>query len=218
MNRQNGSLIDLTHTITGRIPVFPGDDPPELIRHCTFEKDGFLETRLGISSHTGTHIDAPAHMIRDGKTLDRYPLDSFTGRAVVADVSGINSSRITPEDLKPAEKYLAEADFVLIRTGWSSLWNKPEYLTGFPSLTAEAASMLSGFGLKGIGTDTISIDSMESEDFVIHGIFMKKEILIIENLSNLDEPGTDIFTFFCVPLKLENADGSPVRAFAVKTI
>ncbi len=214
MNRQYGKLVDLTHTITGKIPVFPGDDPPELIRHCTFEKDGFLETRLGISSHTGTHIDAPAHMLRGGKSLDKYPLDSFTGRAVVADVSGINSSSISPENLKPVEKHLANVDFVLIRTGWSSLWNKPDYLTGFPSLTSEAASMLSGFNLKGIGTDTISIDSMESENFVIHSIFMKKGILIIENLSNLETLGTDIFSFFCIPLKLEDADGSPVRAFA----
>ncbi len=218
------TCIDFTHVMNTEIPVFPGDDPPAFFTHCTLEKNGFLETRLDISSHTGTHIDAPAHMLEGGLFLNQFPLDKFMGNGIVADVSekvpqnaATQHSRkytdISKKDLGFLEPYRGKVDFILLHTGWSTLWETPEYLHGFPTLNRETAQWLSEFGLKGIGTDTVSIDSMTSEDFTVHKILMKKNILIIENLVNLSEAPRGIFPFSCIPLSFNHADGSPVRAF-----
>ena len=81
-------LIDMTHTITPEIPIYPGTPVPALTPACTLTRDGFRETLLTLSSHTGTHMDAPAHLLQDGRTLDQMPMSQFSGRATVLDVSG----------------------------------------------------------------------------------------------------------------------------------
>ena len=81
-------LIDMTHTITPEIPIYPGTPVPSLSPACTLTRDGFRETMLSFSSHTGTHMDAPAHLLQDGRTLDDMPMSQFSGRATVLDVSG----------------------------------------------------------------------------------------------------------------------------------
>lgn len=209
------NLVDLTHIIDSDIPVFPGDTPPKLSNHCTWEKDGFLESRLDISSHTGTHIDAPAHMLKNGKTLERFSLESFTGKGIVADISSKSLQNINIDDIIFLEKFRGKIDFILFNTGWSSFWKDTRYLKDFPGLTAETAGWLTSFHLKGIGIDTISIDRINSRDYSVHKILMEQNLLIIENLTNLKKIAGDIFTFFCMPVKFKQADGSPVRAFGI---
>jgi len=208
------NVLDFTHILHKNIPVFPGDDPPEFFSHCTLEKDGFLETRLNISSHTGTHMDAPAHMIKGGAFLNQFSLEKYMGTGIVVHVpDNCPGQTIGTENLSFLESYRGKIDFVLLYTGWSRFWGQERYLLDFPVLTAEAAQRLSDFNLKGIGTDTISIDPMSSEDFENHRIFMTRNILIIENLANLSAAPRGTFPFFCIPLSFEKADGSPVRAF-----
>ena len=83
-------VIDLTHTIKAGMPVFPGTEPPKLDPASTFEKDGFRETLLTMYSHTGTHMDAPAHVREDGITLDKFGADKFVGKAIVVDCSDLS--------------------------------------------------------------------------------------------------------------------------------
>ena len=83
-------VIDLTHTIKEGMPVFPGTEPPKLDAASTFEKDGFRETLLTMYSHTGTHMDAPAHVREDGITLDKFGADKFVGKAIVVDCSDLS--------------------------------------------------------------------------------------------------------------------------------
>ena len=78
-------MLDLTHCITPEMPVYPGTEPPRLTAACTMEKDGFRETLLEMYSHTGTHMDAPAHMLPKGRTLDDFPAETFAGRGFVLD-------------------------------------------------------------------------------------------------------------------------------------
>ena len=78
-------IIDLTHTITPEMPVYPGTVPPVLESAGTLANRGWRETRLAISSHSGTHMDAPAHILADGSTLDQLPPSQFYGRAVALD-------------------------------------------------------------------------------------------------------------------------------------
>ena len=81
-------MLDLTHCITPEMPVYPGTEPPRLTAACTMEKDGFRETLLEMYSHTGTHMDAPAHMLPSGRTLDDFPAETFAGRGFVVDCRG----------------------------------------------------------------------------------------------------------------------------------
>lgn len=212
-------VIDLTHGISKDMPVYEGTEKPFFAVPCTIEKDGFKETKFTIYSHTGTHMDAPNHMLAGAKTLDLFSVDHFCGSGIVLDFSNLKKGQIDVTELKPFSFQLASKDFVLINTGWSSFWGNEQYFKGFPTLTPEAALWLSWFNLKGIGVDTISVDPVIDnplqEVFKIHTIFLEQEILIIENLTNLHLLVEKDFSLYCLPLKLAEADGSPVRAVAV---
>lgn len=82
------SVLDLTHTISGEMPVYPGTEKPVLTTACTIETAGYRETLLHMYSHTGTHMDAPAHMIARGRTLDSYGVEKFVGPGFVLDCRG----------------------------------------------------------------------------------------------------------------------------------
>lgn len=207
--------IDLSHTISTDMPVYPGTEQPLLDVGCTIETDGFLEKKITFYSHTGTHMDAPAHLIEAAKTLDQYPVGHFHGSAMVLDASTIKNSTIGLEHLRPFEKDLQRLSFILIHTGWAKLWGTPDYFENYPTLTCEAAEWLCGFDLKGIGLDTISADTIDATDYPNHMMILKKEIVIIENLTRLDQLIGLTFDFSCFPLNFKAADGSPIRAVAM---
>lgn len=211
-------VIDLSHTIHSAMPVFPGTEPPMIQEANTIEKDGFAEAKITFYSHTGTHMDAPAHMIARGKSLDEYPIEHFMGPALVMDFTHIQRNEIDLEELRPYEDQIRKVDFVILKTGWSQYWGEDAYFVGFPALSEEAAKWIASFKLKGIGTDAISIDSMESTTFNIHHTFFENHMVIIENIANLDALTSNVFIFSCMPLKTQKADGSPVRAVAIENV
>lgn len=198
------------------MPAFPGFDAPKIERAFKIQKNGFAESRLTMFSHAGTHMDAPAHMMEDGKTLDAYDPESFVGKAVVLDFSGypmgVGEWCIELDMLKVHEDLIRRAEFVLIYTGWSRIWRLEEYFSGFPALSTAAARWLAELPLKGVGVDTISIDLMSSKDYPVHRVLMEKDILIIENLTNLEGLSERLLSLTALPLKFEDADGAPVRA------
>jgi arylformamidase len=205
-------IIDLTQLINEEMTVYPNTLEPEIKPWNTIKKDGFAELKISMATHTGTHIDAPCHLLPGTKSLDGFPLDKFAGKAVVIDCEG--EAEVSLGLLKHKEKLIKKAEFVLFRSGWSKKWNKKTYFGKFPVLTEEAALWLAGFDLKAVGFDYISVDAMTSADLRNHRVFLSKEILIIENLTGLDNLPDKLFDFYCIPLKIEGADGSPVRAFA----
>lgn len=207
-------IIDLSHTISPGMPVYPGTEPPTFFTACTIEGTGFLEKKITLYSHTGTHMDAPAHIIPGAKTLDKMPPDRFMGKGAVIDLAGNGGLTIDIELLKPHQGRIERCEFLLFHTSWADLWGKEDYLTGYPVLSRDAATWLAGFPLKGIGADTISADGPESGTFPNHTILLERGIVIIENLTNLGALPDGEFDFCCFPLKIENADGSPVRAVA----
>ena len=83
------NVIELTHTIQGDMPVYPGTEQPVLTTACTIREAGYRETLLHMYSHTGTHMDAPAHMIEGGKTLDTFPAEAFVGPGLALDCRGL---------------------------------------------------------------------------------------------------------------------------------
>ena len=111
--------------------------------------------------------------------------------------------------------FIRNSEFLLLHTGWSRFWGTKNYFAGYPVLSAEAALWLDSFELKGLGLDTISADEADSHDFPNHNILLGSDSIIIENLMNLDVLPGKHFMFSCFPLKIDQADGSPVRAVAI---
>lgn len=205
-------VYDLTHTIKNDMPVYPGTEQPQLTTACTIEEAGYRETLLHMFSHTGTHMDAPAHMLLDGAPLDSYDADKFTGTAVVVDCWG--EADISLPLLKRYD--LDGVDFVLFCTGWDKKWGTPDYYEGFPCLTPDAAAYLASLPLKGVGEDTISLDPCDSADFPNHITLLGADFVNTENLTGLDALIGRRFTFVTLPLKFENSDGCSCRAIAME--
>lgn len=204
-------LYDLSHLLNNETPVFPGMIKPVFKSAATLENEGYRETRISLDSHTGTHVDAPAHMLENGKTLDQLPVDRFAGKALIISVPK-NTKWIEKDFLVQFEEKLQEAEFVLFKTGRSKHWGTLRYFEDFSAISADAVEWLLTFSLKGIGFDVISADPMESTTYPNHFSILKKELVIIENLRFPDELTEAEGDFFCFPLPFENADGSPVRA------
>ena len=205
-------VYDLTHTIQNDMPVYPGTEQPKLTTACTIEAVGYQETLLHMLSHTGIHMDAPAHMLLDGAALDSYPGEKFAGTAVVVDCRERESI-----SLPLLQSYdLDGVDFVLFCTGWDKKWGSPDYYEGFPCLTADAAAYLATLPLKGVGEDTISLDPCDSVYFPNHIALLGADFVNTENLTGLDALIGRRFTFVTLPLKFENSDGCSCRAIAME--
>lgn len=203
-------FYDLSHQLNNQSPVYPGIQPPEFISAADIETHGYRETHFRFHSHLGTHIDAPAHMIESGNTLDQLPIDSFCGNAII--IKTEPEKLISVEVLKGAEKEIENAEFVLFQTGWSKFWGSPDYFGNFPVLTPDALEYLLRFNLKGIGFDYISADPIDSKEYLNHYAILGKNLIIIENLVFPEGFSENAGEFSCFPLPYENADGSPVRA------
>ena len=209
-------IIDLTHTITPDTFVYPGTPAPAFSSTRTLTRDGARETLLQIGSHTGTHMDAPRHILRDGSGLDQLPPSQFCGRAAIIDVSHLApGSAITADFLREQNGYLLTADYALFYTGWEKKWGTEAFLNEpHPVLDPEAAKLLVSCGLKGVGTDAISVDSLSSMDCPAHHVLLGGGLVIVENLCLKKILGRRDVMFFALPVKFENADGAPVRAIA----
>ena len=206
-------ILDLTHTISPNMPVYPGTPAPRLFKASTLEKHGFRETQISMVSHTSTHMDAPSHMLPQGSTLDELPVSSFCGRAVVLDVSDRDS--ITLDYLKAQNGLLRSVDFVLFYTGWEKRWPEATFFEdGFAYPTPEAAQYLVSCDLKGVGTDAISIDAVSTTTFPAHKVLMEGGLVIIECMCLKKVAGRSDLQLFALPLKYENSDGASVRAVA----
>lgn len=210
-------LVDLTQLITQTMPVYPGTEPPQLSVASTYEKDGFRETLLSFFSHTGTHMDAPFHLFGDRTKLDELPVTQFVGKALVIPCRNYGAgAEIGMEALAPVRHLADAADFLLFDTGWSDYWGKAEYFGDYPVISAAVCRYALESGKKGLGFDTIGIDPIADAHLTRHRLLLSnRDIVILENLTNLDKIGTGLFTLAALPMKYANADGAPVRAVAI---
>lgn len=210
------NVIDLTHTIRETMPVYPGTEPPKLTPANSYETDGFKETLLQLYSHTGTHVDPPAHLFPGRTTLDQFPPEQFLGKALVIDCRDLSEGKaITMAHLAPYGSKVAHADFLLFNLGWDKYWGTDAYFGDYPCIDEEVLDHIIQGHYKGIGFDVIGLDPIADTNLTRHKkLFANCDILNIENLKNLHLCGSDLFFFSCCPLKTENSDGAPIRAIA----
>ncbi|MBN7575153.1 MULTISPECIES: cyclase family protein [Clostridium] len=210
-------VIDLTHTISENMPVYPGTEKPKLEVASTYEKDGFKETLLTMFSHTGTHMDSPAHLFSQRTTLDSFSAEQFVGKGIVVDCSDLKEGqKITMRYIEAVKEKADTAQYILFYTGWYKYWGTDAYFGNYPYITEEVAEYLIKSKKKGVGIDVIGIDPIKDENLTIHKkLFAETDIVVIENLTSLDKVGNDIFTFCALPIKFKDSDGAPVRAVAI---
>jgi arylformamidase len=202
-------LYDVTIPITNTMPVWPGDPPVQLIRtsHPSRDKNhSVYVTAITMGSHTGTHLDAPFHMIDGGKKLNEFSLDTLVGKATVFEIPGVRS--IGRSDLEQFQWDGVER--VLFKTDNSSHWEDGRFYEQFVYLQPDGAEFLVQRGVRLIGIDYLSIDKFHSDAHPAHLVLLTKNILILEGL-NLKNISPGEYAIYALPLNLQDVDGSPAR-------
>lgn len=201
-------VVDLSHTIDSATKPYPGDPVPCLETVADIKHDGCSVTRVSVATHTGTHIDAAAHVMHGGKRLGDYPLTAFSGSARVADLRGLGEVDATALDgIEPC-------DWLLLCTGQSTKWGTEDYFGTEPLFTEAFVKAAARIARKGIGLDCAGLDR---EGVVLHCVwFSSGGGLMVENLTGLEILLSESRIFFAAyPLKLAVGDGAPVRAVAL---
>lgn len=202
-------IIDLSQNLYDKMPTHPYDNEVIVVKNRTIDNDGYNNTQMDIGMHVGTHIDAPSHLIENGKKIYEYSLDYFVGKACVIDVSG--KSEIELED--EYKDKIKQNEMILLYTGYGELFNDEKYYaTDAPQISKELAEYIAKSGIKIVGID---LPSPDKYPFNIHKILLNNDVLIIENLTNLDKLlDVDKFKFYAFPLNI-NAEASITRAVAI---
>ncbi len=199
--------IDLTHRVGAGTLPYPGDPAPLFRQAAGIAADGCLVTQFSLASHTGTHVDAPAHVLSDGKAFCDFDLEDFCGTACLLDVR----SAAGPV----GERFLdgvCACDWLLICTGMSSRWGKEDYFTTGPVFEEAFVRRAAQLTRKGAGLDCAGWD--RSGVALHRGWFESQGGLIVENLCALEKIlCRRILEFAALPVKIDARDGAPVRAF-----
>lgn len=211
-----GGAVDLTQTIANGMTAYVGDPVPKVSKFKRLATDGVNVSVLTLGSHTGTHVDAPAHFVKGGRTLDELPVESFVGEAVVLDLSGKPAgSEITASDLQGHSTEIGRGTIVLLYTGLSRRWGDPRARRHFTYLGGEAARWLVQRGVKAVGIDYLSVEKFGARLPVAHVTLLSHGIPIIESLNeNLSKLVGRSVLFVCLPIKIGGCDGAPARAMA----
>ncbi len=169
-----------------------------------------------LSTHTGTHMDAPSHFVKNGNPIDKISVDRFVSKAILFKIPKGSNETINLENIVDLQQSIEENDVVLFSTGWERKVKEENYFSN-PGLSEEVAKLLVERKVNMVGIDSPSIDVSTNTGFGVHKILLSNDVLIIENLCNLYAlEHRSRFEFVATPLKLRDASGSTMRAIAIK--
>ena len=208
-------IFDITLPVSNALPIWPGDPAVNFQRVADVNAgDVCTLSRLDSGSHLGTHLDAPRHFIRGGRAVDQLELDTLIGPCVVADVADadvIDAARLDALDLP------ADAVRVLFHTRNSAIWAADDsgtFRTDYVGIDPSGAAWLVGRGLRLVGIDYMSIAPF-ADTIRPHQILLGAGVIVVENL-NLADIAPGAYQLICLPLKLRDGDGAPVRAILTR--
>jgi kynurenine formamidase len=192
-------VIDLTMRITPSMKVFPGSPRPAFIPWSKFDSHGYDSEAMFMSTHTGTHVDAPSHFAPGLESIDMIPASRLVASAVLVKAKKGANGLVEPGDFAGVE--IRKGDAVVMAEN--------------PGLSARAAKYLAAKKINIVAIDGPSIDAGFDDRFSAHNILLPRSILIAENLCNVGKISAERFTLVISPLKLGGATGSPARVFAL---
>jgi kynurenine formamidase len=219
-----GKIVDLS------VPIGTGTlSPPSVnarLELTSYHRGpGFWQaSKVEMLLHTGTHIDFLRHTVDGGETAADVPLDRVCGLAQVVNLSHVGANHeISVADMEAYAPEIQEGDIILVRTDWTEKhWGDfPTYYMESPYCAPEAAQWLVDRGAKAIGFDCFSeycarLPDFGSEDFIIHKVILENGSILMQQLTNFSKlPATGRFQFFAPFIKIEGAEGSPGRPFAL---
>ncbi len=212
-------IIDLSHKLTAQTAPFPGDPKFESTQVLTDAVDGYNVRAVRFSTHWGTHLDAPAHVNAAAADVASIPLTKLYGECVCIPLN--QKGNLTPDStisldcLTPFETILNKNKKVLFQTGWNRFWNAPDYFAHAPGFSLDALEFLIQAQIELMGFDLPS-PCREENELAGHCLLLNNSVVVLENLTNLDQlpsaPKTFVLSAF--PLAIEGLDGFPVRAAA----
>ena len=201
-------IYDISVPLSPRLVCYPGDPQVEITSVASIAQGDVANvSRLTLSSHSGTHLDAPRHFFPQGVAVDTLDLGRLLGPARVYALT--STTHITADDLQPLR--LAGVERVLFRTVNSALWDRPAFHANYVALTASAAQLLVEKGVQLVGIDYLSVDAFTRQDFPVHRLLLGAGVLILEGLDLRAVPPGD-YELLVLPLRLQEGDGAPARA------
>ena len=214
-------IIDLSHNIEEGMLTFcaPWHSIVSITQLGRLDVEGRRTSLISVGSHTGTHIDAPLHFIKNGKSIDQIPLKKLIGDVSIIDLSSLKENEVVSYEILKTFNFGKK---VIFNFGWAKYWNTRKFYKNYPYFSKDAAQYLVDFGVELVGMDTASPDdsrivlsgeNLGSElDSPIHKLFLKNQIVILEYLANLDAIDDEKnWKLIAMPLKLKGCDGSPAR-------
>jgi arylformamidase len=208
-------FYDLSVPISRGMPVWPGDPPIRVERVSSISRgDDCNVSRLEMSSHLLTHVDAPRHFSEHGLSVDRIPLDVLIGPALVVEPRP-EGNLITATDL--GQLGIRNAERLLIKTRNSGLWmgGPYDFETDFVSLSKDAARWLLAREIKLVGIDYLSIEPFDVQESTVHRTLLENGVVIVEGL-NLGQVPEGHYRLMCLPLKVRDGDGAPARVVLMR--
>jgi arylformamidase len=212
-------IVDLTLEITSDMITFPGYPMPTFIKWSNFQTQGYVSEIMFLSTHTGTHVDAPFHFDPNGPTIDQVEIERYIcNNALLLRIQKDSNQMISSDDItRSSECEIKENDTIVFSTGWERrVKEKDNYINNNPGLSKDAAEFLVDKKVNAVAIDCPSIDKGTASGFIVHKTLLSNQILIIENLCNLYKFTNQRFTLLISPLKLAGASGSPIRAIGIE--
>jgi arylformamidase len=207
-------VVDLSQHYEDGMPIFPGLPDPSFKPIAKVEDDGYAMSEYHLLNHIGTHVDAPAHQIAGGDTMDEIGLDRLVTEAVTLDVSDRAPGPMTRQELEPHLAKIRAGDIVFLYSNNGRNWGTEAYWTGWSYPDADAANALIERGISAIGFDGPSADPVDSTTYELHRVWLGAGRMIIENATNLDQL-PERANVVVAPLKVRDANGAPARIFAL---
>lgn len=187
--------------------------------HLSEQGDSSLQvSEVTFATHVGTHMDAPAHAIEDGATVEEYSVDRWMTSAVITHVDAHPNEPINVSDIEPTEEQIKNVSGVIICADWMEKMGTDEFYD-HPYFSESLAEWLIDMGVEWVGMDFLTPDmppTLRPDDFTypIHTKLLEEDIIIVENLTNLSQLEEDIVEVAALPVKISGADGAPMRIAA----
>ncbi|MFP6890022.1 MAG: cyclase family protein [Nitrospinota bacterium] len=217
--------IDISCEIRSEVPIPPG--VPQKVKHTTGfrgpDKHHWQATWLEMSAHTGSHVDSTLHVKKDGPAIGEVDFHRYMGDAVMLDLTkmGEPNAQMTRTHFEGMEEKCKPGDIIVVRTDWGhKMFGTMEYYTESPFIDVSAAEWLVERKPKAIAFDFFEEydarrTDFDSSEFYVHHVMLGADVVLIEGLDNLDQIGQERFFMMALPIKIMDAEASPVRAIAI---